>query len=79
MTGSQEGITLQTLVVTSVFLIIAVGASAVLLEINSGSSEDLEEAGKIDAGGVLRVGPMRFLILTTNPRGWEARRVNAVS
>ena len=51
MTGSQEGITLQTLVVTSVFLIIAVGASAVLLEINSGSSEDLEEAGKIDAGG----------------------------
>ena len=69
MSRSQEGITLQTLVITSVFLIIAVGASAVLLGINSGSSEDLEEAGKIDAGGGASCRPNEIFDLDYESKG----------
>lgn len=46
MAGQEQGITLQSLIITSVFLVIAVGVSTVLFAINSGSSEDLEAAGR---------------------------------
>ena len=48
----QRGITLQTLIITSVLVVLAIAVSFTLFAINAGSSEDLEEAGKSDAGGV---------------------------
>ena len=42
----QRGITLQTLIVTSVVVFLAIAVSFTLFAINSGSSEDLEAAGR---------------------------------
>ena len=47
----QWGITLQTLIITSVVVILAIAVSFTLFAINAGSSEDLEAAGQTDAGG----------------------------
>lgn len=47
----QRGFTLQTLIVTSIVVFLAIAVGFTLFAINAGSSEDLEEAGQIDAGG----------------------------
>ncbi len=48
---TERGITLQTLIVTAVLVLVAVGAALVLVAINRSSSDDFEEAGNIDIEG----------------------------
>ncbi len=44
---TERGFTLQTLIVTAVLVLVAVGAALVLVAINRSSSDDFEEAGNI--------------------------------
>ncbi len=48
---TERGITLQTLIVTAVLVLVAVGAAVVLVAINRSSSDDFEEAGNIGIEG----------------------------
>ena len=48
---TEKGFTLQTLIVTAVLVLVAVGAALVLVAINRSSSDDFEEAGNIGIEG----------------------------
>ena len=49
--SSERGFTLQTLIVTAVLVLVAVGAALVLVAINRSSSDDFEEAGNVGIEG----------------------------
>ena len=48
---TERGYTLQTLIITAVLVLVAVGAALVLVAINRSSSDDFEEAGNIGIDG----------------------------
>ena len=48
---TEKGFTLQTLIVTAVLVLVAVGAALVLVAINRSSSDDFEEAGNVGLEG----------------------------
>ena len=48
---TERGFTLQTLIVTAVLVLVAVGAALVLVAINRSSSDDFEEAGNVGLEG----------------------------
>ncbi len=66
---TERGFTLQTLIVTAVLVLVAVGAALVLVAINRSSSDDFEEAGNIDIDAKCQTWEIHLATLEAAGRG----------